>query len=118
MEPWGPFGAHERPRCAAAWREAQFTLVPMSSKEGPEKGSALKKAKSAPQGHGAEVWRLLVSEYEPKARRRYQAMLSNLLRVELHDPLGESLDNFERMVKQYTDASGKENQMRSLRRRS
>ena len=70
------------------------------------KGSAMKKARTAPTGHGAEVWRLLCLEYEPKQRRRFQAMLANLLRSKLAEPLGESLDNFERQVKAYQDQTG------------
>ena len=58
------------------------------------KGAALKNAKSAPAGHGAEVWRLLAYEYEPKPRQRFQAMLSGILRAKLPDPLNERLDGF------------------------
>ncbi|CAK0863201.1 unnamed protein product [Prorocentrum cordatum] len=66
------------------------------------KGAALKKAKSAPVGHGSEAWRLLVYEYEPKPRRRFQAMLSSVLRAKLPDPLSESLDNFESGIENQT----------------
>ena len=69
------------------------------------KGAAMKKARTAIAGHGAEVWRLLCLEYEPKQRRRFQAMLANVLRARLPEPLGESLDAFERQVKQYEDQS-------------
>ena len=67
------------------------------------KGAAMKKAKSAPVGHGAEVWRLLACEYELKQRRRFQAKLSGGLRTKLPDPLSESIDGFERQIKQCTD---------------
>ena len=70
------------------------------------KGSAMKKARTAQSGRGAEVWRLLCLDYEPKQRRRFQAMLANLLRSKLTEPLGESLDNFERQVKAYQDQTG------------
>ncbi|CAK0894977.1 unnamed protein product [Prorocentrum cordatum] len=51
----------------------------------------LKKAESAPVGRSSEVWRLLVYEYEPKQRRRSQAILSSVLRAKLPDPLRASI---------------------------
>ena len=56
---------------------------------------------------GSRQWRLLREEYEPRQRRRYQAMLSATLRVQLTEPVGESLDGFERQVPACEDQSGK-----------
>jgi len=72
------------------------------------KDMAMKRVRSAPEGHGAEAWRLLCEEYEPRRPKRFQVMLSSILRPVLKDPLGSSLDDFERQVKQYQDQSGKE----------
>ena len=72
------------------------------------KGAATKKAKSSPVGRGAEVWGLLAYEYEQTQRRRSQAMLSAVLRFKLPGSLSESIDGFERMVKQYSDQLGRE----------
>ena len=44
---------------------------------------------------------------EPRRRRRSQAMLSAILRVQLKEPLRESLDSFERQVHAYEDQRGK-----------
>ena len=41
-----------------------------------EKDVAMKQARNALVGHGSEIWRLLCEEYEPRQRRRCQAMLS------------------------------------------
>ena len=48
---------------------------------------AMKKARNALAGHGSEIWRLLCEECGPRHRRRFQAMLSAILRVQLRDPL-------------------------------
>ena len=70
------------------------------------KDGAMKKARNALVGHGSGIWRLLCKEYEPRQRRRFQAMLSAILRVQRKEPLGESLDGFERHVHAYEDRSG------------
>ena len=71
------------------------------------KDGAMKKARNAPVGDGSESWRLLCEDYEPRQKQRCQAMLSAILRVQLREPLGESLDNFEKQVHAYEDQSGK-----------
>ena len=72
------------------------------------KDGAMKRARNAPVGHGSEIWRLLCEKYEPRRRRRFQAMLSATLSVQLKEPLGVSLDSFERQVRAYEDQSGKQ----------
>ena len=43
----------------------------------------------------------------PRQRRIFQAILSAILRAQLREPVGESLDRFERQVHAYEDQSGK-----------
>ena len=71
------------------------------------KDGAMKKARNAPVRHGSEIWRWLCEEYDTRQRRRFQTMLSAILRVQLKEPLGESLDGFERQVHAYEDQNGK-----------
>ena len=71
------------------------------------KDGALKKARNAPVGHGSEIWRLLCEEYEQRQRRRFHAMLSAILRVQLREPLGEPLESFERQMHAYENQIGK-----------
>ena len=70
------------------------------------KGKALDILKGAPEGDGAEAWRLVTKEWEPRERTRFAAMLSSILRAQLPDPLSASMVVFERAVKQYQDQSG------------
>ena len=58
------------------------------------KDRAMKKARNALVGHGSEIWRLLCEEYKRRQRTRFQDML----RVQVREPLGESLDSFERQA--------------------
>ena len=71
------------------------------------KDGAMKKAPNALVGHGSEMWRLLCEEYEPRQRRRFQAMPRAILRVQLREPRGEALDSVERQVHAHEDQSGK-----------
>ena len=68
---------------------------------------AMKKARNAPVGLGIEIWRLLCEEYEPRKRRKFLGMLSAILWVQLREPQGESLDNFQRQERAHDDQSGK-----------
>ena len=70
------------------------------------KDGAMKKARNTRMSHGSEIWSLLCEEYEPRQRRRFQAMLSAILRVQLKEPPGVSLDGFQRQVHAYEDQSG------------
>ena len=55
--------------------------------------SAMRKARCAP------VWSFFGEECVTRQRRRFQAMLSAILRVQLRAPHGEALDIFERQIK-------------------
>ena len=68
---------------------------------------AMKKARNALVCKNREIWSLLCEEYQPRQRRRLQAMLSTTLNVQLRESLGESLDSFLKQVHAYEDQSGK-----------
>ena len=60
--------------------------------------------------HPGETWwslEVVVSVYEPRQRRRFQAMWSAILRVRLERTIWESPDNFERPVGAHEDQSGR-----------
>ncbi len=63
--------------------------------------AAMKNSRAAPEGRGTEAWRLLCDEFELRIARRFQAVLSAILRSSLKDPLGPALDDFEREVRLY-----------------
>ena len=65
----------------------------------------MKKDRNALVGGGSEIWRL-GEEYEPRQRRRFQAVLSAILRVQVREPLGGAFDSFERQLHAYEDQSG------------
>ena len=66
-----------------------FCVLAMLVKDG-----ATKNSRNGPLGHGSEIWSLLFGEYEPRQRRRFQAMRGANLKVQLREPLGEALDSF------------------------
>ena len=63
---------------------------------------ALEIVRNSPQGNGAEVWRKLLSEYEPGVGIRYGAMLQSLLKLRIGDhdetELARELESFERDI--------------------
>ena len=71
------------------------------------KDGAMKKAEHKSVGHGSEIWRFKCEEYGTHQRRRFRAMMSAILKVQLREPLGGSLDSFEREVHAYEDHCGK-----------
>ena len=60
----------------------------------------MKKARNAPVGHGSENANHVKDQ-------KFQAVLSAILRVQLGEPLEESLDGFERQVHANEEQSGK-----------
>ena len=63
---------------------------------------ALEIVRNSSEGHGAEVWRKLLSEYEPGVGVRYGAMLQSLLKRRFgeHDEtdLAREIESFERDI--------------------
>ena len=80
-EPWDLPAAASVNQANAQLRYVLVVLV---------KDGAMKQAGNAPVGHGREIWRLKCEEYDTHQRRRFQAMLSAILKVQLREPLGES----------------------------
>ena len=97
-EPWDLPAAASDNQANAQLRHVLGMLV---------KDGAMEKAGNASVGHGNEIWRLKCEEYEPRQRRRFRAMMSAILKVQLREPLGESLDSFESQVHAFEDHCGK-----------
>ena len=51
--------------------------------------------------NGLEIWRRFLEEWEPVNRGRYRAMLMQLLQCPLTENKGQSLEECERLVRQY-----------------
>ena len=70
---------------------------------------ALEIVRNSPEGVGAEVWRKLLSEYEPGVGIRYGTMLQSLLRRRIgeHDEtdLAREIESFERDISEYEQQS-------------
>ena len=51
--------------------------------------------------NGFEIWRRFLEEWEPAHRRRYRAMLMQLLQFPFTGDRGQALEEWERLVRQY-----------------
>ena len=70
------------------------------------KGKALAILQSTPDGVGAEAWRRLCQEYEPKAPGRFQGMLVGLLHPTRGDDAMRTIVDWTKAVELYEKQSG------------
>lgn len=57
------------------------------------------------KGNGLEAWRRLVTEFAPKTKGRYQAMLTEILNTHFTQAIHAELESWEGKIKQYQDVS-------------
>jgi len=65
------------------------------------------KIKKIAAGEGFEVWRNISLDYDPKVRTRRVALLIKVLTAKFGGDIGQALDQFEAMVKEYEQTSKK-----------
>ena len=71
------------------------------------KGTAIDKVSLVEYGEGLYLWRLLISEYEPKWKTRKTATHQAILNYELGPDVMASLDGFEKLIRQYKSMTSK-----------
>ena len=69
------------------------------------KGRALSIVQRVREGYGAEAWRMMCREFEPRLPSRFQGMLQSIL-MPARSQSVESIYNWEQKVRQYEEQSG------------
>ena len=71
------------------------------------KGRAQDKVSLVEDPEGLLLWRYLVDEYEPKFRSRSTCLMQKILAYKIESDVIPSLEQFEKLIKQYEKTSGK-----------
>ena len=71
------------------------------------KGQVRDKVHLAGRLEGGRLWQLLLQEYEPRLANRTNMLHRSILRYKIEGKLTSSLENFEKLVQEYEEASQK-----------
>ena len=69
-------------------------------------GRAQDKVACCPYGHGLELWRQLVLQYEPRIASRHAGLLQAILNFKFEDDFVSAFEKRERVIRQYETAVG------------